>query len=123
MPSRQRRTTPSFSDFNMVNVDFSMEDRILINDWLASRTIDIIDTLINVAEAGFKVSLSWSKNDEAFTLSLTDRRPKKRGVKSNVYLLRHKDAEKLVGVATYFWNVTLQGGENYDYSTGSDVDW
>lgn len=123
MARNKTRKTPGFSDFEMCNVDFSLEDRVVINTWLEETIIPFSDVVQDIVEKGFKLSISAAHGREVYTLSLTDKRPIMSNQKAPIYLLRHADLEKLLGVTYYFWTEQLNRGDNQVSSSTDDLAW
>lgn len=117
-----RRTTKKVdftADYSVVNVDFSVEDKLLITSFCSTLSPDCSDRITETVEAGFKLSVSWDAHNETFTLSLTDKRKVPGRKKFPVYMMHHSDCGKLLGIGYWVWKEALNGG---DTELGSDED-
>ena len=123
MPRASKKRTSAVSDINhkMVNVDFSLEERDTINSWLKAFKGSFEQVALEIVDSSFKLSVSFDEYHDCYLASLTPKTGRKND--RPVYLLRHQDFDKLVGVTMYFFSQCLASGENeYDQSEHS-YDW
>lgn len=119
MARRATKKVDFTADYSVINVDFSVEDKILITDFCGSLSSDSASRVRDIVECGFKMSISYDSRNEAFTLSLTDKRKVSGRAKFPVYMIHHADCEKLLSIGFWFWKEALNGG---DTELGSDAD-
>jgi len=119
MARRSTKRADFTTDYSVTNVEFSVEDKILITDFCGSLSLDVAGRVTEIVEGGFKLSVSFSTHEDAFTLTLTDKRKLPNRKKFPVYMLHHADLGKLLGVGYWFWKEALNGG---DTELGLDAD-
>lgn len=119
MARRSTKKVDFTADYSVINVDFSVEDKMLITEFCKSLSPDSSERVTEIAECGFKLSLSYNVDQETFTLSLTDKRKVANRKKFPVYMIQHADGVKLLGIGFWFWKEALNGG---DTELGSDED-
>lgn len=109
--------------FDMVNIDFSHNERVEINDWIEHREPNFDSMLVDITENNFKLSFSRDSYHETFVGSLTDKSKNGTANKSSVYIIRHSDITKLLHLVCYFFTVTLQSGNSEIPHEQTQYDW
>lgn len=123
MARNRSGSNKGFGNFTVVNVDFSVEDKVVISVWIEDHVSEIMDIIYHVLQTDFKVSASYSSDYECFTVSLTDKRKQPANTKAKVYMFRHGDLRKLWGIAAWYFTVQLQEGESDAALVRSDIEW
>lgn len=119
MARRSTNSRNTLSEYKFINVDFSLEDRLHINNWLADRTLNPTDILLEMVEAHFKMSMSWSASDDCFSFTMTESKQKERKAPLMVYYFKHTDFQKGLGVFYWFFIEQLDKG-TARYNEGQD---
>lgn len=101
--------------FTMVNVEFSSDEKIVISDWLKTFSSTFDDAINRIVDSGWKVSFSHDSYHDCYVGSLTPKNLPKTIPEVPVYVIRHGDITRLLGVLIYFFTIQLSNGENlYD---------
>lgn len=79
------------------NLDFSEKERIIIHEYVASRTFDPVDVLQTSVEMGVKVSLSYDDYHQTTRLSLTPS-IEEHAFYGYVVVIRHTEINFLLGI-------------------------
>lgn len=122
--ARPKTRRPSkLTDFQLINVDFSYDERKLINDWLESRKIDATEALLRFCDSEFKVSTSYDHSRGCYTFTLTSKHALATTAKNPTFLFRHNDFDKLLGVVYYYWSEVLANGTNLTVEENDELNW
>ncbi len=109
--------------FEMVNVDFNDSEKQEISLWLEDHPTDRFFEVLDIVDAGYKVSISRDEYHDCYVASLTNKKPASNAKVSFVYLLRHSDFSKVCGLLFYYWIVVLAQGENIPMLKTDKYDW
>lgn len=119
----RRRAKSQKPQYKMVNVDFNDKEKLDANSWIEHTEISLIDHLLTVADANYKSSFSRDDYHDCYVASLTPKSPVKGTNEINVYIIRHRDFQKLLEITCYFWTVMLDNGENGYSLSFDEFDW
>lgn len=104
------------------NVDFSVEDRDVVQAWLKKGRFTPIDCATVLVEGGYKVSLGYDDYSSVNVVSLTckDAESKYYGT---CFTFKHGDLGKGLQIARYLYDTSLKDGL-YELGAVKDVyDW
>jgi len=123
MARRSSNRVNNSTDYNFINVDFSLEDRLDINHWLSERKLEPGGILLELVEAGFKMSMSFDSSADVFSFTMTEGKKKERKGPLMVYFFKHSDFLKGLGVFYWFFVERLDKGDARYNETATDHDW
>lgn len=107
MSKRRKKSAPAFEFKGFVNLEFGGSDRQLIADWITAFKPDVTDSLVVLAEGGYKVGVSYNDYHDAFHVAITC---KIEGSKyaGRCFTLVHADPGRGVNVMRYFYDGHLK---------------
>lgn len=113
-----RKSKPQERQFNPCWVDFSFNQREEILTYVSERDFDFSSLCFQCAEDGIKVSLSYSKVQDGYYLTLT---PKSDAMRNfSCYIIRHTSRDRIVDILGYFVDhyvsdseINFQGEDDY----------
>lgn len=114
---------PAKSKFKgFINVEFNAEDRDHFRRWSADREPDMVSSMVEKSEMGWKSSFAFDAWNDAYTFAITG---KKTGTKYDGYCLvvRHRDVDRLMELADYLCHFIVVD-ETYPTEEEADnLDW
>lgn len=125
MPSkagRKRAQPAKFKFKGFINVEFNNDDREHFREWSAKREPDIVSSMVEKSETGWKSSFAFDSWNDAYTFALTG---KKTGTKYDGFCLvvRHRDPDRLMALADYLCHFIVVD-ETYPTDEEADnLDW
>lgn len=122
MAQKQKKKPKTFEFKGFVNLEFTPADRQTIADWLSAFSPDVSDSLTVLAEAGYKVGISYNDYHCAFHIAATCK------TDGNEYCgfcftLVHSDPGRGVNIMRYFYDSHLSSGNYKLEQTGEVHDW
>jgi len=105
-----------------INVDFNDKERIEVNAWLESRTLDDANVVLCLCERGYKVSVSFSSGRPCWYVSLTGKDTDTR-YDGYCVVCSHADFSKAIAVAAYVAEVLLENEALPLPGQSDDLNW
>ena len=123
MTKKSSRNRTPRQTFTMINIDFAPAEKVVISDWLKSFSSTFDDAINRIVDGEWKISFSYDAYHECYVGSLTPKNLPKTVPEVPVYLIRHADITRLLGVLIYFWTIQLSNGENLYDLKQDKYDW
>lgn len=113
-----RRELPNYK---LINVWFNDKEKLEYDSYANSRTRAIEDLILDIIEAGAKVSFTAQDEGETYLTSISIKPTKKIKV-GKVLMYRHSDLTKSFSIAHYHFTEVSNYGTDLE-DPESDVDW
>jgi len=122
MARKKKRTVKKFEFKGFVNLEFNTGDRKLISDWMDTFEPDVSDSLMVLAEGGYKVGVSYNDYHGAFHIAATCK-VLGEDYCGYCFTLVHADPGRGVNIMRYFYDSHLQSGNYRIEQSGEVHDW
>ena len=101
-----RKTKADTKQYEFINVDFSHSEREHYQKWTDRSPMDLSTIIMEIADQGWKLSLSYDARHEAYISSMTCKvNDQVHGHK--IFMIRHADIDKLIRLSGYYFNEVL----------------
>lgn len=122
MTKRRSKKPKQFEFRGFVNLELTAVEKETIADWLKAFAPDVGDSLVVLAEAGYKVGVSYNDFHCAFHVAATC---KLEGSKyyGRCFTLVHADPGRGVNILRYFYDSHLASGHYELEKDGAKHDW
>lgn len=121
--NRQQNSDSDEKRFNgFLNIVFNDKERLEVNAWIEARSLSVHDCIVDIAERGFKTSISFDSRKDVWYFSFTGKRT------NTIYdgycvTLSHRDFEKAVFIGAYVVEVLLENGGVAIPGSEQDLEW
>ena len=122
MARRKNGSSTKRTDFKLVFVEFSVNDRIEVNEWIEGKEEPGGDDILDWTERGWKVSFSYSGSWKNHVITVTG---KETGTSydGQCYLVRHPEFSKCFQLARYVIEVMVPAGHRSLNADLGEDDW
>lgn len=117
-----RKPAPKWKFLGFINVELNDREREHFRTWTEPRFPDMVASMIELAEVGWKASFGFDSWNDCYTFSITG---KKTSTKYDGFCLmvRHRDSDQLLRLADYLCHFIVPD-EIYPLPDSDDtLDW
>jgi len=104
-----RKRKLAFNEYGFKSVFLGDEQRVHFAEWAKDRSETPLDSLRSLADSNIKASISYDYKQDAYQISLTFRN-EKLPCFGTVYMIRHRDMNRLIGLAWFYVSEYLDMG-------------
>lgn len=125
MPKKKKPDSNSENKFHFkgfINVEFNDPEKEDFRNWMKGKAVDMISSMIEKSEEGWKCSFGYDAWNDAYTFALTG---KKTGTRYDGYCLmvRHRDDGMLQLLAHYLCHHIVVDETEPLPDVQNDLDW
>lgn len=103
---RQSKEAKKFTFKGFQNLEFNDAEKIEISTWLEAFKPDLADTIVCVAEGGYKLGITYDDYHEVYHISATCKL-KDSQYYGYVFVLQHIDPERGLAIMRYVYDGML----------------
>lgn len=119
---RGRKKPKEFEFKGFVNLNFNDSEKVVIGEWIETFKPDVVDSLVVLCEAGYKVGFSYSDYHEALQVTATCRYAASKYY-GRCFTFIHSDPGRAVAILRYVYDSML-AEELYELEDkNSKYDW
>ncbi len=113
---------PKFAFKGFINVEFNDPEKEMFRVWMEGKEVDMVSSMIEKSEEGWKCSFGYDRWNDAYTFALTG---KKTETVYNGYCLmvRHRDVDMLMMLAHYLCHFIVVDETEALPDSSDELDW